>query len=185
MKRDEGDAVSRGVWSRGLGVGGSLVLLLFSGCQYLPFELKPPKLPFRMSPLKHEVTLQAAPGMGPAPFKVDQAQAGPAEVKFTLSNPAVSSIRVVWTEGTFITADSITYPIGLKSGPGQKAGSSPEPTTIDSRGQVQVTVFAVTKDGTPVSPGGKSIEPPYRVGVKLTVETQGKTWKGTLWVFVS
>ena len=126
------------VTSRILGVGGILVLLVHSGCQDLPFlpkELRSPKLPFRMSPLKHEVTLQPAPGMGPAPFTVDQAQAGPGEVKLTLSNPAVSPIRVVWAEATFITADSITYPIGLKGGPGQKAGSSPEPTTIESKGR--------------------------------------------------
>ncbi|HLC21272.1 MAG TPA: hypothetical protein VJM10_04085 [Candidatus Methylomirabilis sp.] len=176
------------VTSRILGVGGILVLLVHSGCQDLPFlpkELRSPKLPFRMSPLKHEVTLQPAPGMGPAPFTVDQAQAGPGEVKLTLSNPAVSPIRVVWAEATFITADSITYPIGLKGGPGQKAGSSPEPTTIESKGRVQVTVVAVTKEGQPVAPEGKSIDPPYRVGIKLTVVTGEKAWKGTLWVFVS
>ena len=169
-------------------MGGLVALMLLGGCQLLqllPPEVRSPKMPFRMSPLKHEVTLQSGPGMGPAPFKVDQAQAGPAEVKLTLSNPAGSSIRVVWAEGTFITADSITYSIGLKGGPGQKAGSSPEPTTIDSKGQVQVTVVAVTKDGQLVAPAGKPMEPPYRVGLKLTVETGDKTWKGTLWVFVS
>ena len=180
--------MSRKVASGIGGVGGLVALVLLGGCQLLqllPPEVRSPKMPFRMSPLKHEVTLQSGPGMGPAPFKVDQAKAGPAEVKLTLSNPAGSSIRVVWAEGTFITADSITYPIGLKGSPSQKAGSSPEPTTIDSKGQVQVTVVAVTKDGQPVAPAGKPMEPPYRVGLKLTVETGDKTWKGTLWVFVS
>jgi hypothetical protein len=138
-----------------------------------------------MSPLKHEVTVQPGQGMGPAPFTVDKAQAGQAEVKLTLSNPGGAPIRVIWTEGTFITADSITYPIGVKGGPGQKPGSSPEPTTIDAKGQVQLTVVAVTKDGEPVAPEGKSIEPPFRIGLKLTVESQGKAWKGTVWVFVS
>ncbi len=180
--------MSRGVVSKVGGIGGLLALVLLGGCQLLqlvPPEIRSPKMPFRMSPLKHEVTLQPAQGMGSAPFKVDQAQAGPAEVKLTLSNPAGSSIRVVWAEGTFITADSITYSIGLKGSPSQKAGSSPEPTTIDSKGQVQVTVVALTKDGQPVAPAGKPMEPPYRVGLKLTVETGDKTWKGTLWVFVS
>ena len=73
----------------------------------------------------------------------------------------------------------------MKGGPGQKAGSSPEPTTIDSKGRVDVTAVAVTKDGQVVAPEGKPMEPPYRVGLKLTVETGDKTWKGTLWVFVS
>ena len=177
--------MSDGAWSKFLGVWGIIVFLSFSGCQYLPAELRSPKLPFRISPLQHEVTLQPAPGMGPAPFKVDQAKAGPAEVRLTLSNPAASSIRIVWTEGSFITADSITYQIGLKGGPGQKPGLSPEPTIIDSKGRVDVTVVAVTKDGQPVAPAGKPMEPPYRVGLKLTVETGDKTWKGTLWVFVS
>lgn len=185
MRWNRAGAVSHQAWSRILAFGGLFVLLLLSGCQYLPKELRSPKLPFRMSPFKHEVTLQPAPGMGPAPFTVDQAQAGPGEVKLTLSNPAVSPIRVVWAEATFITADSITYQIGLKGGPGQKAGSSPEPTTIESKGRVQVTVVAVTKEGQPVVPEGRSIEPPYRVGIKLTVQTSEKPWKGTLWVFVS
>jgi len=180
--------VSCRVMSRIGEVGGLVALLLLGGCellQLLPPEIRSPKMPFRMSPLQHEVTLQPAPGMGLAPFKVDQAKAGPAEVKLTLSNPAASSIRIVWTEGSFITADSITYAIGLKGGPGQKPGSSPEPTTIDSKGRVDVTVVAVTKDGQSVAPEGKPMEPPYRVGLKLTVETGDKTWKGTLWVFVS
>ena len=177
--------VSHGVRLRLLGAGGVLTLLLLSGCQYLPFNIKPPKPPFRMSPLKHEVTLQPAQGMGPAPFKVDQAQAGPVEVKLTLSNPATSPVRVIWSEGTFISADSIAYPIGLKAGPGQKGGAASDPTTIDSKQQVQVTVIAVTKDGKPVAPATKSMEPPYRVGLKLTVETPGEKWKGTVWVFVS
>jgi len=180
-----GHALSAGARLRPPVAGGFLLLLLLAGCDYLPAHLRSPKLPFRMAPLKHEVTLQPAPGSGPAPFKVDQAKAGPAEVKLTLSNPAGSSIRVIWTDGTFITADSIMYSIGLRGTPGGRSGSSPEPTTIDSKGQVSVTVIAVTKDGQPVTPEGKSIDPPYRVGVKLMVETQGKTWKGTLWVFVS
>jgi hypothetical protein len=67
--------VSRGVVSRIREVGGLTALLLLGGCQLLqlvPPELRSPKMPFRMSPYKHEVTLQPAPGMGPAPFKVDQ-----------------------------------------------------------------------------------------------------------------
>lgn len=176
------------MWLHLLGVGGLLVFPLLSGCQllqFLPAELRKPKMPFRMSPLKHEVTLQAAPGMGPAPFKVDQAQAGSIEVKLTLSNPSAFPIRVVWSEGTFISADSITYSIGLKAGPDQKGGSPPDATTIDPKEQARLTVIAVTKEGRPVAPGAKSMEPPYRVGLKLTVETPGEKWKGTLWVFVS
>jgi len=138
-----------------------------------------------MSPLKHEVTLQPASGMGPAPFKVDQAQAGATEVKLLLSNPGPSPIRVVWTEGTFISADSIPYSIGLQAGPGARGGLSSDPTTIDSKKQVQVTVIAVTKEGRPVASAAKSMEPPYRVGLKLTVEEADKAWKGTVWVFVS
>jgi hypothetical protein len=138
-----------------------------------------------MSPYKHEVTLQPAPGMGPAPFKVDQAQAGPAEVKMTLSNPAASPLRVMWAEGTFITADSISYPIGVKGGPGQKEGASSGPTTVEPNGLVQVTVIALSRDGKPVVAQAKSMEPPYRVGLKITVETSGEKWKGTVWVFVS
>ena len=179
MKRDGCHALSPGVCSRVLGAGVLLVLLPLSGCQYLPFNIKPPKPPFRMSPLKHEVTLQPAQGMGPAPFKVDQAQAGATEVKLILSNPGASPIRVVWSEGTFISADSIPYSIGLKG------ASSPDPTTIDSKKQAQVTVIAVTKEGRPVAPAAKSMEPPYRVGLKLTVETAEKAWKGTVWIFVS
>ncbi len=185
MNWNGGYALSAGARLRPLATGGFLLLLLLAGCDYLPAHLRSPKLPFRMSPLKHEVTIQPGPGMGSAPFKVDQAQAGQAEVKLTLSNPAGSAIRVIWTEGTFITADSIMYPIGLRGAPGGRSGSSPEPTTIDSKGQVHVTVVAVTQEGQPVAPEGKSIDPPYRVGLKLTVETQGKAWKGTLWVFVS
>lgn len=177
--------MSDGVWPRAVGIGGLAALLLFSACQFLPPELRKPKLPFRMSPYVHEVTLQSAPGMGPAPFKVDQAQASPAEAKLTLSNPAASAIRVLWAEGTFITADSITYSIGVKGGPGQKGGVASDPTTIESKGLVQVTVIALTKDGKPVGAAGKPMEPPYRVGLKLTVETSGEKWKGTLWIFVS
>jgi hypothetical protein len=188
MKSGRGEIISRNVWLKVVGVGGLLALLLFWGCQLLqlvPPELRSPKMPFRMSPLKHEVTLQPAPGMGPAPFKVDQAQASPAEVKLTLSNPGASAIRVLWTEGTFITADSITYPIAVKGVPGQKGGVASDPTTIEPKGLVQVTVIAVAKDGKPVVAAGKSMEPPYRVGLKVTVETSGEKWKGTVWVFVS
>jgi hypothetical protein len=188
MKNGRGKIVSRNVWLKVVGVGGLLTLLLLGGCQLLqlvPPELRSPKMPFRMSPLKHEVTLQPAPGMGPAPFKVDQAQASPAEVKLTLSNPGASVIRVLWTEGTFITADSITYPIGVKGGPGQKGGVASDPTTIEPKGLVQVTVIAVAKDGKPVVAAGKPMEPPYRVGLKVTIETSGEKWKGTVWVFVS
>jgi hypothetical protein len=123
--------------------------------------------------------------MGPAPFKVDQAQASPAEVKLTLSNPGASAIRVLWIEGTFITADSITYPIGVKGGPGQIGGVASDPTTIEPKGLVQVTVIAVAKDGKAVVAAGKPMEPPYRVGLKVTIETSGEQWKGTVWVFVS
>lgn len=170
------------VLSRLVGVVVLGAVVLLSGCQLLPAELRSAKLPFRVSPLKHEVTLQPGPGMGPAPFRVDQAQAGPAEVKLTLSNPAVSAIRVIWAEGTLITADSITYPIGVKAG---QDGLSTEPTTIEPNGMIRVTVIALSRDGKPVTSGGKSIGPPYRVGLKLTVETAEKTWKGTLWIFVS
>jgi hypothetical protein len=138
-----------------------------------------------MSPLKHEVTLQPAAGMSPAPFKVDQAQASPAEVKLSFSNPGASVIRVLWSEGTFITADSISYLIGVKGSPGQKEGAASGPTTIEPKGLAQVTVIAVTKDGKPVAAQNKPMEPPYRVGLKVTVETSGEKWKGTIWVFVS
>ena len=174
-----------GVRSRVFTVWGPVVLLLLTGCQYLPFNIKPPKPPFRMSPLKHEVTIQGAPGMGPAPFKVDQAQAGLVEVKLTLSNPTGAPIRMVWSEGTFISADSVSYAIGVKGVADPKTGPSPGRTTVDAKKQVQVTVIAITKDGKPVAPAVKSIEPPYRVGLKLTVETAEKAWKGTVWVFVS
>jgi hypothetical protein len=140
-----------------------------------------------MSPLKNEVTIQAAAGMGPAPFKVDQAQAGMIEVKLTLTNSTGVPIRLIWAEGNFISAESLTYGIGLRGGPDPKAAPlpSPGPTTIDAKKQVQVTVVAIAKDGTPVAPPAKSIEPPYRVGLKLTVDSAGKAWKGTVWVFVS
>jgi len=182
------DVVPDSVWRRLVGIGGLAALLLFWGCQllqFLPPEVRKPKPLFRMSPLKYEVTLQPAPGMGPAPFKVDQAQASPAEVKLTLSNPADSAVRVLWTEGTFITADSITHPIGVKGGPGQKGGVASDPTTIEPKGLVQVTVIAVAKDGKPVVAVGRPMEPPYRVGLKVTVEAAGESWKGTMWVFVS
>jgi hypothetical protein len=162
-----------------------VALLLLTGCQYLPINIKPPKPPFRMSPLKNEVTIQAAPGMGPAPFKVDQAQAGIVEVKLTLSNSTGAPIRMVWSDGTFISADSVSYAIGIKGGPDPRTQPSPGRTTIDAKKQAQVTVIAVGKDGKPVAPAVKSMEPPYRVGLKLTVETADKAWKGTVWVFVS
>jgi hypothetical protein len=60
-----------------------------------------------------------------------------------------------------------------------------DPTTIEPKGLVQVTVIAVAKDGKPVFGAGKSMEPPYRVGLKVTIETSGEKWKGTVWVFVS
>jgi hypothetical protein len=120
--------------------------------------------------------------MGPAPFKVDQANAGSAEVTLTLSNPTTSAIRVIWTGGTFITADSMSYPIGVKAGQDQP---STEPTIIEPNGTHRMTVVALAKDGKPVTSGGKSIEPPYRVGLKLTVERSIERWKGTVWVFVS
>ena len=188
MNAGREDVVPDSVWRRLVGIGGLAALLLFWGCQllqFLPPEVRKPKPLFRMSPLKYEVTLQPAPGMGPAPFKVDQAQASPAEVKLTLSNPADSAVRVLWTEGTFITADSITYAIGLKGGPGQKGGVASDPTTIEPKGLVQVTVIAVAKDGKPVAAQGKPMGPPYRVGLKVTIETSGEKWKGTVWVFVS
>lgn len=172
--------------SRIVSVSGLLALLLLSGCQlirqFVPPELRSIKSPIRLSPFKHEVTVQSAPGMGPAPFKVDQANAGSAEVTLTLSNPTTSVIRVIWTEGTFITADSMSYPIGVKPGPDR---SSTEPTTIEPNGTLRMTVVALAKDGKPVVSGGKSIEPPYRVGLKLTVERSIERWKGTVWVFVS
>src|SRR3972149_9587883 len=163
MKSGRGEIVSRNAWLKVVGVGGLLTLLLLGGCQLLqlvPPELRSPKMPFRMSPLKHEVTLQPAPGMGPAPFKVDQAQASPAEVKLTLSNPGASAVRVLWAEGTFITADSITYPIGVKGGPGQKEGVASDATPIEPRGRVQGTFIAVARAGKPVVAAGKPVEPP-------------------------
>ena len=170
------------VLSRVVGVAGLVGLLLLPGCQFLPPELRSVKSPIRMSPLKHEVTVQPAQGMGPAPFKIDQANAEAAEVKLTLSNPTASAIRVVWTEGTFITADSIVYSIGVKTG---QDGPSTAPTTIEANSTIRVTVIALTKDGKPVASGGKSIEAPYRVGLKLAVERSIERWKGTVWVFVS
>lgn len=161
---------------------GALLLVLLPGCEYLPAELRSPKLPFRVSALKHEVTVQSAQGMGPAPFTVDQATAGSAEMRLRISNAAASAIQVVWTEGSLITADSLTYPVGVKVG---QDGLRAEPTTIEPNGAVQVTVVALTKEGKPVASGGTSVEPPYRVGLKLTVEWEGGRWKGTVWIFVS
>lgn len=167
---------------RAVGVVGLVALGLLPGCQFLPPELRSVKPPIRFAPLKHEVTVQPAPGMGPAPFKIDQATAGAAEVKLTLSNSSTSAIRVVWTEGTFITADSIAYTMGVKT---DKDGSSAAPTTIEPNSTLQVTVIALTKDGKLVASGGKSVEAPYRVGLKLMVERSFERWRGTVWVFVS
>ena len=174
--------VSDRALTRSVGVGGLAALLLLSGCQFLPPELRSIKSPIRMSPLKHEVTVQSAQGMGPVPLKIDQANAGSAEVSLTLSNPTASPIRVVWAEGIFITADSMSYPIGVKVG---LDGSSTEPTIIEPNSPIRVTVIALAKDGKPVASGGKSIEAPYRVGLKLAVESSIERWRGTVWVFVS
>ncbi|MGH2396668.1 MAG: hypothetical protein ACRDFW_06705, partial [bacterium] len=70
MTRHRDGALPHGVRARVMSIGAPLALLLLAGCQYLPFSIKPPKPPIRMAPLKNEVTIQAAPGMGPAPFKV-------------------------------------------------------------------------------------------------------------------
>lgn len=165
-----------------VGVVGLVALLLLAGCQFLPPELRSLKSPIRLSPLKHEVTVQPVPGMGPAPFKIDQANAGSAEVTLTLSNPTATTIRVVWTEGTFITADSIMYSIGVKT---DKDGPSARPTIIEPNSTIRVTVIALASDGKLVASGDKSVEPPYRVGLKFTVERSIERWKGTVWVFVS
>ena len=169
------------VLSKVVGVAGLVGLLLLSGCELLPAEFRSVKSPIRLSPLKHEVTVQPAHGMGPAPFKIDQAKAGAAEVQLTLSNPTTSTLRVIWAEGTFITADSISYAIGVKT---DRDGSPTEPTTIEPNGSVRMTVIALGKDGKPVASGGKSVEAPYRVGLKLTAERGITRWKGTVWVFV-
>lgn len=168
--------------SRIVGVGGLVALLLLPGCQFLPPELRSLKSPIRLSPLKHEVTVQSAQGMGPAPFKIDQAHAGSADVKLTLSNSTASTIRVLWTEGSFITADSIVYAIGVKTGQDEP---STEPTIIEANSTIRMTVIALTKDGKPVASGAKPVEAPYRVGLKLAVERSIEQWKGTVWVFVS
>lgn len=175
------EILSERVLARIVGVAGLVGLLLLSGCQFLPPELRSFKSPIRLSPLKHEVAVQPAKGMGPAPFTVDQAKAGPAEVQLTLSNPTTSTIRMVWTEGTFITADSISYSIGVKT---DRDGSSIEPTIIESNSTIRITVIALAKDGKSVASRGKSIEAPYRVGLKLTAERGITRWKGTVWVFV-
>lgn len=165
---------------------GFVSLLLLSGCQgirqFIPPELRSIKPPIRLEPLKHEVTVQSASGMGAAPFKIDQANAGSAEVMLTISNPTASTIRVIWTEGTFITADSIVYPIGVKT---DRHEASTAPTIIGANSTIHVTVIALAKDGKPVTPASKSIEAPYRVGLKLIVERALDRWKGTVWVFVS
>jgi hypothetical protein len=158
---------------------------LLAGCQYLPASLRAPKLPFRTSPLRHDVTVQPAPGMGPPPFTVDRAEAAATEVRLILANASGSPIRVVWREGTFIAADSIGYAIGVRAGASRNGGLVSEPTTIDPGGKAQVTAIALTREGKPVSPTTVSVEPPFRIGLKLAVETAGMPWKGTLWVFVS
>ncbi len=170
------------VWSRHIGTVGLVILLLLPGCQFLPPELRSLKSPIRLSPLKHEVTVQSASGMGPAPFKIDQANAGSAEVTLTISNPTGSTIRVIWTEGTFITADSIVYAIGVKTG---QDGPSTASTTIEANSTIRMTIVALTNDGKLVASKDKSIEAPYRVGLKLIVERSIERWKGTVWVFVS
>lgn len=170
------------ILSGAVGVVGLVALLLLPGCQFLPPELRSLKSPIRLSPLKHEVTVQPASGMGPAPFQVDQANAGSAEVTLTFSNPTASAIRVIWTEGTFITAESIVYSIGVKT---DKNEPSTRPTTVEANSTIRVTVIALAVDGKPVASAGKSVEAPYRVGLKLTVERAIERWKGTVWVFVS
>jgi hypothetical protein len=166
-----------------VGGAGVCILSLLSGCDALPFTIKPPKPPFRMSPLKHEVTIQPAPGMGPAPFAVERAHASSTEVSLVLSNRSAGPIRILWRDGLFISTDSITYALGLKAGP--QVAAVPEPTTIASKGTVQVTVVAVTRDGKPATGDPASVEPPYRVGLKLVVEAPERSWKGTVWIFVS
>lgn len=167
--------------SRVAGVAGLVGLLLLSGCQFLPPELRTLKSPIRLSPFKHEVTVQPARGMDPAPFRIDQAKAGSAEVQLTIANPTTSTIRMVWTEGTFITADSISYAIGVKT---DRGGFSTQSTVIEPDSAVHVTVVALTKDGKAVVPEGTSIEAPYRVGLKVTAERGITRWRGTVWVFV-
>lgn len=156
-------------------------LLAISGCQLLPPEFRTLKSPIRFSPFKHEVTVQPARGMGPAPFKIDSAKAKSTEVQLTLSNPTSSTIRLVWKEGTFITAESIPYDIAVKT---DRDGSSTTPTILEPDSTVRMTVIALPKDGTAISPASASIEPPYRVGLKLTAERGLTRWKGTVWVFV-
>lgn len=173
---------ARRVLSGGIGVTGLIAMLLLSGCQFLPPELRSFKSPIRLSPLKHEVTVQPAPKMGAAPFTIDQATAGSAEVKLTVSNPTASTIRIIWTEGTFITADSIVYAIGVTT---DRDGPSTASTTIEPNSTVRVTVVAITKDGKPITPESKSIDAPYRVGLRFSVERAIERWKGTVWVFVS
>lgn len=167
--------------SRVARVAGLVGLLLLSGCQFLPPELRTLKSPIRLSPPKHEVTVQPAKGMDPAPFKIDHAKAGSAEVQLTISNPTTSTIRIAWAEGTFITADSISYAIGVKTDRDQFSAQS---TIIEPNSAVHVTLVALAKDGKPVVPEGKSIEAPYRVGLKVTAERGITRWRGTVWVFV-
>ena len=160
---------------------GLVGLLVVSGCQFLPPELRTLKSPIRLTPFRHEVTVQPARGMGPAPFTIDSAKAKATEVQLTLSNPTTSTIRLVWREGTFITAESIPNNIGVKT---DRDGSSTASTTIEPNSTVRMTVIALPKDGKAIAPGSAAIEPPYRVGLKLTVERGLTRWKGTVWVFV-
>lgn len=170
------------VSSRIMRVAVVMTLLFLTGCPFIPPELRSLKSPIKWSPPKHEATVQPASGMGPAPFKIDQAQARAAEATLTLSNPTTSPIRVVWTGGWFIAADSIVYSIGVKT---DRDRVSTEPTTIEANSSVRVTVVALTADGKPVASVGKSLDPPYRVGLKLVVERLLDRWRGTVWVFVS
>jgi hypothetical protein len=178
---EEVESVGDRVVSRAVNVAGALGLLLLSGCQFLPPELRTLKSPIRLTPFKHEVTVQPARGMGPAPFKIDRAKAGSAEAQLTVSNPDTSAIRVVWAEGTFITAESISYAIGVKT---DRDGLSTQPTIIEANSTIQMTVVAIGKDGKSVAAESKSIEAPYRIGLKFTAERGLTRWKGTVWVFV-
>jgi hypothetical protein len=178
---EEAENLGDRVLSRAVNVSGLVGLLLLSGCQLLPPELRTLKSPIRLTPFKHEVTVQPARGMDPAPFKIDRAKAGSADVQLTFSNPTTSTIRVVWAGGTFITAESLSYAIGVKT---DRDGLSTEPTIIEANSTIQMTVIAIDKDGKSVATGSKSIEAPYRVGLKFTAEHGLTRWKGTVWVFV-
>jgi beta-lactamase regulating signal transducer with metallopeptidase domain len=178
---EEVEGLGDRVLLRGVSGLGLVGLLLLAGCQFLPPELRTLKSPIRFTPFKHEVTVQPARGMGTAPFTIDRAKAEWAEVQLTVTNPTTSAIRVVWAEGTFITAESIPHAIGVKN---DRDGLSTEPTIIEANSTIRITVMAITKDGKPIASGSKSIEAPYRVGLKLTAERGLTRWKGTVWVFV-